>query len=528
MSQAIDLTPSQREKLLSLLSSHLPNTEVWVYGSRARWTSRQESDFDMAVFATPAQARGVSALREALEESNLPFRVDLFVWDEVPESFRKQIQREHVVLAEASVIESTWQASRSSGSSDIRTEWRESTWGEEITLEYGKALRGHDSSTGAYRVFGSNGPIGWTDKALATGPGVILGRKGAYRGVEYSPDPYFVIDTAYYVVPKSQHDMRWLYYAIKYHRLGEIDDGSPIPSTTRSAVYPRKLAVPSPNEQRAIAHILGTLDDKIELNRRMNETLEAMARALFKSWFVDFDSVRAKMNGDNSGLPDHIAKLFPDRLNDQGRPKGWTLQRLDRLFDVSIGRTPPRKERQHFVPGGKGETWLSIKTMGNAQTFAMASEEDLTAEAIERFRIPRIPAGTVMVSFKLTVGRVAIAAHEMYSNEAIAHLRARSDTPITSPFTYCYMKGFDYGRLGSTSSIATAVNSKSIKAIEMVLPDTATHAAFETVARPIFDRILRLSREIVTLENIRDQLLPRLVSGDIRVQEAEKAVADVL
>jgi hypothetical protein len=115
--------------------------------------------------------------------------------------------------------------------------WRASTWGDEITLEYGKALRGYDTTSGKYRVFGSNGPIGWTAIPLAQGPGVILGRKGAYRGIEFSREPFFVIDTAYYVVPKTELDMRWLYYAIKYHKLGEIDDSSPIPSTTRSAVY---------------------------------------------------------------------------------------------------------------------------------------------------------------------------------------------------------------------------------------------------------------------------------------------------
>jgi type I restriction enzyme S subunit len=258
----------------------------------------------------------------------------------------------------------------------------------------------------------------------------------------------------------------------------------------------------------------------------MNETLEAIARALFKSWFVNFEPVRAKMEGRDVGLPEHLAVLFPNTLDAQGIPKGWTSQRLDRLFDVSIGRTPPRKERHHFVSGGMGETWLSIRTMGTVQTFATASEEDLTAEAVDRFRVPRIPAGTVMVSFKLTVGRVAIAAKDMHSNEAIAHLRARSETPVGTPFTYCYMKGFDYGTLGSTSSIATAVNSKSIKGIEMMLPDAATHAAFQAITQPIFDRVLTVTREMDALVEIRNQLLPKLVSGEVRLSEAERVVQD--
>ena len=197
----------------------------------------------------------------------------------------------------------------------MAVDWRPSTWGEEISLEYGKSLRNYDKSRGSYRVFGSNGPIGWTDKPLTAGPGIILGRKGAYRGVEFTLSPFFVIDTAYYVVPKSELDMRWLYYAIKYHKLGEIDDGSPIPSTTRAAVYVRELQIPPLSEQRAIASILGSLDDKIELNRRMNETLEGIARALFKSWFVDFDPVRAKMDGQQpNGMSPQIANLFPSEF----------------------------------------------------------------------------------------------------------------------------------------------------------------------------------------------------------------------
>ena len=170
--------------------------------------------------------------------------------------------------------------------------------------------------------------------------GVILGRKGAYRGVQYSPDPFFVIDTAYYVVAKRELDMRWLYYAIKYHKLGEIDDGSPIPSTTRAAVYVQELEVPPADEQRAIADILGTLDDKIELNRRMNETLEAMARALFKSWFVDFDPVRAKAEGHKPELPAPLLESIPRRIG-----------------GVRLGRNSERMERRHSLREGCPFEW---------------------------------------------------------------------------------------------------------------------------------------------------------------------------
>jgi type I restriction enzyme S subunit len=256
------------------------------------------------------------------------------------------------------------------------TAWRTSTWGDEVTLEYGKALRGYEVATGTVRVFGSNGPVGWTDKALSSGPGVILGRKGAYRGVQYSEEDFFVIDTAYYVVPKHDLDMRWLYYAIQYHKLGEIDDGSPVPSTTRAAVYVRDLEVPPKEMQVEMARVLGAIDDKIAINRRINQTLEAMAQAIFKSWFVDFDPVKAKIAAKAegrdplraamtaiSGKPDAeldtlppdqfaplaaTAALFPDEMEESelgAIPKGWRVSKVETLLVRLSAKTRYTKEQ---------------------------------------------------------------------------------------------------------------------------------------------------------------------------------------
>ena len=244
----------------------------------------------------------------------------------------------------------------------MANDWRPSTWGDEVTLEYGKAIRGYSQTHGKYRVFGSNGPIGWTSDALTQGPGVVLGRKGAYRGVEFCREPFWVIDTAYYVVPKTDMDMRWLYYAVKHYKLGDVDDGSPIPSTTRAAVYMLELDVPPKHEQQAISRILGTLDDKIELNRKENETLEAMARTLFKAWFVDFEPVRAKLEGrwqrgqSLPGLPAHLYDLFPERLaeSELGEiPEGWEMRSLDSIANylngLALQKFPPESDND-FLP----------------------------------------------------------------------------------------------------------------------------------------------------------------------------------
>ncbi len=337
---AIDITAEQRKTVLALLARHLPNTRAGVYGSRVKWTSSPKSDLDLVVFATPEQAGRVSDLREAFEESNLPFRVDLFVWDTVPQQFRKAIEAERVVLV----------------GKGGNGKWRSCNWGDLATLEYGKALRGYRSAEGPYRVFGTNGPIGRHTEMLYDGPSVIVGRKGAYRGIHYAPDPFFVIDTAFYLKPKAQFDVRWAYYELLAHDINGLDSGSAIPSTDREAFYGLPVRVPPLSEQRAIAHILGTLDDKIELNRRMNETLEAMARALFKSWFVDFDPVHAKAtlkhhDTNHSPLEGESARQgrSPQSSRWGGIKRSYTQQTLERARTLRQDRTDAEGLLWHYL-----------------------------------------------------------------------------------------------------------------------------------------------------------------------------------
>lgn len=288
-----------------------------------------------------------------------------------------------------------------------------------------------------------------------------------------------------------------------------------------------QFSIPLPPycEQSEISSILGSLDDKIELNRRMNETLEASARELFRDWFVDFGPTRAKAEGRPAYLAPDLWSLFPDRLGDDGVPEGWQIRPAGEMFRIAIGRTPPRKEQHHFVSGDEGVPWLSIKTMGSGDTFIFATEEALTGEAVRDYRVPYASAGTVLVSFKLTVGRVAIAGVDVTTNEAIAHFNEKRETPFGSVYTYMWLKCFDFETLGSTSSIATAVNSQSIRSIPFLVPDPTTLTAMTERLAPIFARIRSNIIESRTLAETRDALLPKLMSGAIRVRDAERVVA---
>ena len=409
------------------------------------------------------------------------------------------------------------------------SEWRVSTWGEEVSLEYGKALGGYRTEKGAYRVFGSNGPIGWHSEFLASGPGVILGRKGAYRGVEYSREPFWVIDTAYYVIPKTKLDLRWLYFAIKHYKLGEIDDGSPIPSTTRAAVYVKELLIPPLREQQAIASILGSLDDKIELNRQRNRTLEATARALFQSWFVDFDPVKAKAAGKNPpGLKPEIAAHFPDSLEATEigvTPSGWRIASVLDLCDLLSGGTPDTSEEAFWNGDIK---WASAKDVSQAgQLFLISTERSITEVGLENSATRIIPVlGSVVVARGATTGRMVMFGSAIAMNQTCYALRSKNGNHY---FLNQFLQ-FNLPKIVHTAhgSVFDTITTASFKQAKLLIPSEALASKFDSIVRPIFCEILRCTTESNTLTKIRDTLLPALVSGKLRIARAERIVSRVL
>jgi type I restriction enzyme S subunit len=245
--------------------------------------------------------------------------------------------------------------------------------------------------------------------------------------------------------------------------------------------------LPSIDTQRRIAAILSSLDDKIDLLHRENATLEQMAETLFRQWFV----VESK--------------------------EEWEEQPLKQVVDVAIGRTPPRKESKWFSTNPNDVKWLSIKDMGGDSVFLFNTSEYLTEEAVETFSIPVIPVNTVVLSFKMTVGRVGITTEKMLSNEAIAHFKFNNSTPFTKEYLYLFLKSYKYDMLGTTSSIVTSINSAMIKDMMIPIPDKKTMDSFKEQTQTVFDKIYSNQKQIQTLIQTRDGLLPRLMGGEMKL-----------
>ncbi|MDD2747589.1 MAG: restriction endonuclease subunit S [Acidithiobacillus ferrooxidans] len=347
-------------------------------------------------------------------------------------------------------------------------------------------------------------------------------------------------------------DSQWLSYffglpAFKQYIRG-IAVGATMPSINTKILSDVPIYFPTLTEQRSAAKCLASIDEKIDINRRINQTLEAMAQTIFKSWFVDFVPVKAKIAAKQEGrnplraamsaisgksdleldvLPHEqydplaaTAALFPDEMEELalgGIPRGWAFQSTETLAEVGIGKTPPRKEPQWFTECEGDWRWVSIKDMGASGVFQQRSSEFLTSEAVSRFNVRVVPDRIVLLSFKLTIGRVAITDGPMVTNEAIAHFKLPSDAAISSEYLYLYLKGFDYSTLGSTSSIADAVNSKTIREMPIIVANRDLIHRFSKSVAPLFGEIRNRQNEIASLSATRDALLPKLLSGEIEV-----------
>lgn len=414
--------------------------------------------------------------------------------------------------------------------------YRTSTWGDEISLEYGKSLKGYQNSNGQYQVFGSNGPIGWTDKPLCKGPGIILGRKGAYRGVKFSEKDFYVIDTAYYVVPKTDLDLNWLYYAIQYHKLGEIDDGSPIPSTTRAAVYVREFDIPSKEVQVKIGNLLKKIDVKIELNNQINQTLESIAKAIFKSWFINFEPVHAKILAKQEGKDPELAAmcaisgkseaelekmekedftelqataaLFPDELveSELGKvPKGWGVSTVGERFNVVMGQSP------------KGETYNENK---QGKLFFQGR-----AEFGWRYPTPRLyttdpkriaKENDILISVRAPVGDMNVAMEECCIGRGLSALSHKKGGFSYSYYCLQSLKS-KFDLFNGEGTVFGSINQNDLKNISLVEPTNELIDLFSKTADN-FDQLIKLnSLNTNYLVGIRDSLLPKLLSGKLEV-----------
>ena len=541
--RSIDIGPTDLETVRRLLHEHAPMLEVRAFGSRVSWTARGASDLDLALMTTePLDIGRMAALKAAFTESDLPFRVDIVDWASTSESFRKVIECEHVLLA-------TVVRRGASEKASLVDEWREIKLGDLIDIKHGFAFKGqliHEETCGDVLLTPGNVAIGGgfkSDKFKYYSGSVseeFVFREGdlfiTMTDLSKQSDtlgyPAFIparTDGRRYLhnqrlgkisIEESEKiEARYIYYVLcgtEYrNEVLSSATGTTVKHTSPDRIKQFHFFLASHSEQRAIAHILGTLDDKIELNRRMNETLEAMARALFKSWFVDFDPVRAKLEGRDTGLPNNIADLFPDQMveSELGEiPEGWEV---GCLADIAVA------PRRGIDPTDlRGETpYIGLEHMPR-RSIALTDWEGTGKVTSNKsfFEKGEFLFGKLRPYFH----KVGIAPISGVCSTDIVVIAPRS--AIWSAFLLATISSVAFVNYTDQTSTGTKMPRTSWKTMgryAMCLPTDTGARAFQKAMGPILAQTVANIHENRTLAVLRETLLPKLISGEIRARHTK-------
>ena len=505
----VDLRPDHWAIVRDALRRHVPDREVLAFGSRATWTAKDYSDLDLAIMGEePLSLRAASALNEALVESDLPFRVDIVDWARVDDGFRAIIRRDGVAVQ--------------------RTAWAQRKLGHVIELKRGYDLPRRQREPGRIPVVSSSGVTGSHRESKVAGPGVVTGRYGTLGKVYFILGDFWPLNTTLYVRDFKGNDARFVHYMLHGLDFSGYSDKAAVPGLNRNHMHEEPVRIPiNVAEQRAIAHILGTLDDKIELNRRMNETLEAMARALFKSWFVDFDPVRAKMKGRDTRLPQDIADLFPDRLVDSEMgeiPEGWMVMELgDLCHKPQYGYTASAQSEP------VGPRFLRITDI-NKESWVSWSRVPYCKATDDEFSKYRLGKGDVLIARMADPGHGILVEEDEEAVFASYLIRFRPVETQTARLLQYWLKSDAYWHLvrgRATGTTRRSLNARVLSGFPLVVPPNGVAAAFAGVVGALRERVVASVREMELLAALRDTLLPKLISGEIRVPEADRAVESV-
>ena len=515
MTDRLALPRRYRDQLEALLSKHVPGVEVWAYGSRVNGESHEGSDLDLALRGPALEPLdgGYYDLLEAIEKSNIPILIQAHDWAMLPETFHREIERDYVVVQEGA-------------KQTTAGEWQTFTLGEltdnldAIRIPVKEADRG----VGPYPYYGASGVVDHVDGFLFDGEYLLIAEDGENLRTRTTPiaflanGQFWVNNHAHIVQGNSNADTRFLKYALSVLDISGYLTGSTMPKLTQGNMNRIPLLTPPLPEQRAIAHILGTLDDKIELNRQMSETLEAMARALFKSWFVDFDPVRAKMEGrwrrgkSLPGLPAEHYDLFPDRLADSELgdvPEGWEVgsfkEVVIQLRDNENPATSSDAVFSHFSIPAHDEGQMPKRELG---------------ESIKSAKT-RVPPNVVLLS-KLNpeIERVWLV-DVVHGERAICStefLVLRPHPPFQRSYVYCLARSPLFRQqmeslVTGTSKSHQRAPANAILSLRAVIPPARVIEKFELSASELLNRGAILRKESHALAAQRDALLPGLVSG---------------
>ena len=507
----VDIRPDHLAIVQDILRTHLPaGFKVWVFGSRANWTTKDSSDLDLAVEG-PAKLdhKAMVGFEVAFEESDLPYTVDVVDLKAVSSDFRQIVEDQRVLLTAAG------------SGANVHGEWREGTLGGVIEFKRGYDLPQRDRIPGSVPLVSSSGVTDFHAEAKVKGPGVVTGRYGTLGEVFFIPEDFWPLNTALYVRDFKGNDPRFISYFLRSLDFSAYSDKAAVPGLNRNHLHEATVRYPTDiGQQRAIAHVLGTLDDKIELNRRMNRTLEEMARAIFQDWFVDFGPTRAKMEGQEPYFPAELWDLFPDELVDSELgeiPEGWKVETLSTYSSLN----PESWTKKNF-PDDIEYVDLANTKWGTIESTQLFPWKDAPSRARRVLRHGDAIVGTVRPgngSYSL-VGRNGLTG-----STGFAVLR-----PSKKQFReLVYLAATDPDNIERLTHRADgaaypAVRPEVVADSQVVTPVESTYLldCFSEVISPLLEKTEKNQAETRSLVALRDELLPCLVTGELQLEDGRQ------
>jgi len=538
----IDIRPDHWIIVRDILRKHVPQYMVWAFGSRARGTAKPFSDLDLVILTDqPLPLEVSAALAEDFSESDLPYKVDLVDWATTAKSFRQIIERDKVVVQEEE------------RSLDVMNGWMRIPFAQVLT---GPVRNGVYKSKGFHgrgakivnmgELFGhprirsiEMKRVELTDSeterfSLAEGDLIFARRSLTAEGagkcsviLELDEPTTFESSIIRARPDQQKTDSLFLYYffnsPLGFHALGTIRRQVAVAGITGKDLATLEIPIPPLPEQRAIADVLGTLDDKIELNRKQNKTLEAMAQALFKSWFVDFDPVRAKMEGrEPEGMDAETAALFPDDFEESELglvPRGWRVGELGNLFALRNERTKP-SEATLALP------YIPIESITSKSPFLQGCKSGNEANSsLILFKKGDVLFGAMRPYFH----KVCMAPFDGITRTTVFTLTPKNLHAKAFALFQAYQEStVEYATQHSEgSTIPFAKWYNSLEKMPIVFPPEDIQAIFSNVVLTFIERANENLLQIELLARLRDTLLPRLISGQLRLPEAEAAMEAV-
>ena len=377
------------------------------------------------------------------------------------------------------------------------------------TIKYGKNQKKVLSESGNIPIYGTGGLMGYATTALYDKPSVLIGRKGTIGKVKYVEHPFWTVDTLFYTIVNTDIVLpKYLYYVMSLIDLNNYNEGTTIPSLRTETLNRLEFDIPSLVEQETILSCLNPIDEKIALNNAINNNLEQQAQLLFKSWFVDFEPFNGTMPSDWEVVP------FEKIVDFQN---GYAFKSKELLNEPSSDCYQVFKQGHiarggGFIPDGT-KSWYPKKLASKLERFVLKKGDILMAM-------------TDMKDNVAILGNTAIMPidNEYIVNQRVGHLRVNGYKGITYPFIYLLTNSTDFLidlRSRANSGVQVNLSSAEIKASQTVLPSEKVNTAFSEITLPMFEAIISNQLENQRLAQLRDALLPKLMSGELDVSNID-------